>query len=78
MRLFVFTRHAHSTLNVEGRVNGDPSALQQTIFQLLARAVAVTPPRDRIEVRLERVGANARLYVSDSGGPPAQAARVAC
>jgi probable phosphoglycerate mutase len=25
MRLFVFTRHAHSTLNVEGRINGDPS-----------------------------------------------------
>ncbi len=24
MRLFVLTRHAHSTLNVEGRVNGDP------------------------------------------------------
>ena len=23
-RLFVLTRHAHSTLNVEGRVNGDP------------------------------------------------------
>jgi len=25
MRLFVLTRHAHSTLNVEGRVNGNPS-----------------------------------------------------
>jgi broad specificity phosphatase PhoE len=25
MRLFVLARHAHSTLNVEGRVNGDPS-----------------------------------------------------
>ena len=25
MRLFVLTRHAHSTLNAEGRVNGDPS-----------------------------------------------------
>jgi probable phosphoglycerate mutase len=25
MRLFVLTRHAHSTLNVERRVNGDPS-----------------------------------------------------
>ena len=25
MRLFVLTRHAHSTLNVENRVNGDPS-----------------------------------------------------
>jgi probable phosphoglycerate mutase len=25
LRLFVLTRHAHSTLNVEGRVNGDPS-----------------------------------------------------
>jgi broad specificity phosphatase PhoE len=25
MRVFVLTRHAHTTLNVEGRVNGDPS-----------------------------------------------------
>jgi broad specificity phosphatase PhoE len=25
MRLFVLLRHAHSTLNAEGRVNGDPS-----------------------------------------------------
>ena len=25
MRLFVLARHAHSTLNVDGRVNGDPS-----------------------------------------------------
>ncbi|HLY93583.1 MAG TPA: histidine phosphatase family protein [Gaiellaceae bacterium] len=25
MRLFVLTRHAHSTLNVDGRINGDPS-----------------------------------------------------
>jgi broad specificity phosphatase PhoE len=25
VRLFLLTRHAHSTLNVEGRVNGDPS-----------------------------------------------------
>jgi broad specificity phosphatase PhoE len=24
VRLYVFTRHAHSTLNAEGRVNGDP------------------------------------------------------
>jgi len=25
LRLFVLTRHAHSTLNLEHRVNGDPS-----------------------------------------------------
>ena len=25
MRLFVLTRHAHSTLNAEGRINGDPA-----------------------------------------------------
>jgi probable phosphoglycerate mutase len=25
VRLFVLTRHAHSTLNLEGRVNGDPT-----------------------------------------------------
>ena len=27
MRLFILTRHAHSTLNLEGRINGDPSVL---------------------------------------------------
>ena len=25
MRLFLLTRHGHSTLNSEGRINGDPS-----------------------------------------------------
>jgi broad specificity phosphatase PhoE len=25
MRLFILTRHAHSTLNLEGRINGDPA-----------------------------------------------------
>jgi len=25
LRLFILTRHAHSTLNVEGRINGDPT-----------------------------------------------------
>jgi probable phosphoglycerate mutase len=25
LRLFILTRHAHSTLNAEGRINGDPS-----------------------------------------------------
>lgn len=25
MRLFILTRHAHSTLNAEGRINGDPT-----------------------------------------------------
>jgi broad specificity phosphatase PhoE len=25
MRLFILSRHAHSTLNVEGRINGDPA-----------------------------------------------------
>jgi probable phosphoglycerate mutase len=25
LRLYVFTRHAHSTLNVENRINGDPT-----------------------------------------------------
>src|SRR5438445_203134 len=25
LRLFILTRHAHSTLNAEGRVNGDPA-----------------------------------------------------
>jgi probable phosphoglycerate mutase len=41
VRLFVFTRHAQSTLNLEHRINGDP-----------AKAVAVTPAGEEEARRL--------------------------
>ncbi len=61
----------YTTIGAEmGRVNGDPSELQQMVFGLLENAVRVTPSRGRMEVRLEPAGPNTRLYVSDSGPPP--------
>jgi broad specificity phosphatase PhoE len=38
LRLFVFTRHAHSTLNLEGRVNGDPAVSVPVTEEGLAEA----------------------------------------
>ena len=42
MRLFVFTRHAQSVLNVEDRVNGDPAEPDTVVGP--ADEVAVLPP----------------------------------
>ena len=46
-------------------VTGDPSELTQVMWELCARAIAATPRGGRIELRLERSGASARLSVSD-------------
>jgi ATP-binding cassette subfamily B protein len=63
--------HLYTTLGTDtARVTGDPSALQQLIWDLLAHAIQVTPPGGRVGVRLERAGAEARLIVADTGGPP--------
>jgi signal transduction histidine kinase/response regulator RpfG family c-di-GMP phosphodiesterase len=50
-----------------GQVSGDPSRLQQVIWNLFSNAVKFTPPGGRVGVRLERDGASARITVSDTG-----------
>ncbi|MFL6229066.1 MAG: response regulator [Pyrinomonadaceae bacterium] len=50
-----------------GEVSGDASRLQQVVWNLLSNAVKFTPEGGRVETRLERVGAGARLTVSDTG-----------
>jgi PAS domain S-box-containing protein len=53
-------------LNVE-RVLGDSGRLQQIVWNLLSNAVKFTPAGGRVEVQLERVGAQAQIRVSDTG-----------
>ncbi|MBO9353814.1 ATP-binding cassette domain-containing protein [Bordetella petrii] len=59
------------------RITGDPSALQQLVWNLYAHAVAVTPPGGRIELRLARAGPQTRLTIADGRPPPDQAAAQA-
>jgi len=67
--IVLYTLVSHDTT----RVTGDPSALQQVLFDLCASAIAFTPPFGRMEIRLERDGANAVISVTDSRlAPPAE------
>ena len=50
-----------------GLVSGDPSRLQQVVWNLLSNAIKFTSPGGRVEVRLEQVGANGLITVSDTG-----------
>jgi hypothetical protein len=50
-----------------GKVSGDPDRLQQVVWNLLTNAIKFTPAGGKIEVRLERVGDQARIQVSDTG-----------
>jgi signal transduction histidine kinase/ActR/RegA family two-component response regulator len=48
-------------------ISGDSSRLQQIVWNLLSNAIKFTPSGGRVEVRLERAGADVQIRVSDTG-----------
>ncbi|MEH2369836.1 hybrid sensor histidine kinase/response regulator [Nostoc sp.] len=50
-----------------GKVLGDPARLQQVFWNLLSNAVKFTETEGKVNVRLERIDAQAQITVSDTG-----------
>ena len=50
-----------------GAVLGDPSRLQQVVWNLLSNSIKFTPQHGRVELRHERVNAMVRISVRDTG-----------
>jgi PAS domain S-box-containing protein len=57
----------HQELPQICHVSGDSARLQQVIWNLLSNAVKFTPKHGRIHLRLEQVGDQAQITVSDTG-----------
>jgi len=57
-----------ATLDSRGtHIRGDPSRLQQVVWNLLTNAVKFTPPGGRIDVVLHRLNSHVEISVEDSG-----------
>jgi ATP-binding cassette subfamily B protein len=69
--------HLFTTMSLEtARITGDPSAVQQLVWDPLAHAIQVSEPGARVGIRLERAGAEARVIVAHTGEPPLALARA--
>jgi PAS domain S-box-containing protein len=52
---------------IEGVVSGDPTRLQQVVWNILSNAVKFTPKGGKIQVLLQRVNSHIELSVTDTG-----------
>jgi 2,3-bisphosphoglycerate-dependent phosphoglycerate mutase len=71
VRLYVFARHAHSTLNVSGRINGDPAVPVELTDDGRAEALALgvalanVPLEVCVHTRFGRTRETARLAIGE-------------
>jgi PAS domain S-box-containing protein len=64
------SRNIHLETALDARVSpisGDPSRVQQIIWNLLTNAVKFTPKGGRVQVRLERIDSHVEFAVKDTG-----------
>lgn len=62
------TIQLHSVIESNtGAVLGDITRLQQVVWNLLTNAIKFTPNGGRVEIRLEKVGSDAQIQVTDTG-----------
>jgi PAS domain S-box-containing protein len=59
--------HIQTDLNTTPQVLGDAARLQQVIWNLLSNAIKFTPAGGQVAVRLELVGDQVQMTVSDTG-----------
>lgn len=58
----------HSVIDPQaGPVKGDPSRLQQVVWNLVSNAIKFTPRNGQVHVSLERVNSHIEITVSDTG-----------
>jgi len=58
----------HSVIDPQaGPVKGDPSRLQQVVWNLVSNAIKFTPRNGQVHVSLERVNSHLEITVSDTG-----------
>ncbi|MFN6465952.1 MAG: AAA family ATPase [Nostoc sp. DedVER02] len=50
-----------------GQVLGDASRLQQVIWNILSNAIKFTPSRGQVKIKLEQVGSQVQIRVTDTG-----------
>ncbi|OWY30530.1 hybrid sensor histidine kinase/response regulator [Herbaspirillum robiniae] len=56
-----------AVLGSAGIIHGDPSRLQQVVWNLLMNAIKFTPKQGRVSVSLRKTGSEVELEISDNG-----------
>jgi ATP-binding cassette subfamily B protein len=65
----------YAVISSHARVVGDPSLLQQAVWDMCANAIRATASGGRVEIRVDQTATDARLTVTDTGDAHAAGAQ---